>query len=56
MYEFIKSEYPMYTENYHKILFDGNEDYYWNLVKKYKSNKRIIFMTELWKDEDFDVQ
>lgn len=56
MYEFIKSEYPMYTENYHKILFDGNEDYYWNLVKKYKSNKRIIFMAELWKDEDFDVQ
>lgn len=48
MYEWIKREYPIYTENYAQILFEGNEEYYTDLVKKYQNHKRIIFMSELW--------
>lgn len=48
MYEWIKREYPIYTENYAQILFEGNEEYYTELVKKYQNHKRIIFMSELW--------
>ncbi len=50
IYARIQSEYPMYADNYHKILFEENEDYYQDLVRRYKNNKQIIFMTELWEE------
>lgn len=48
MYNWVKNDYPMYAENYHKILFEADEKYYSDLVHKYKDDKRITFMSELW--------
>lgn len=39
MYEWIKRDYQVYAENYAKILFEGNEEYYTELVKKYLNHK-----------------
>lgn len=51
MYEWIKKYYPMYIENYSKILFEADEKYYIDLVKKYQNNPRITFMSELWNED-----
>lgn len=48
MFEWIKKHYPMYAEQYSKILFDADEQYYFDLVKKYQGDSRITFMSELW--------
>lgn len=48
MYEWIKRTYPMYAEQYHKILFEGDEHYYEDIVNQYKNNTRITFMAQLW--------
>lgn len=50
IYECVKARYPMYADRYFKLLFEEDEDYYFDLVKKYQSNKRIIFMSELWNE------
>ena len=48
MYEWVKRNYPLYAEHYHKILFKGDEGYYADLVRKYKNEPGITFMAELW--------
>lgn len=51
MHEWIKKNYPMYEENYSKILFEAHEKYYADLVKKYQNNPQITFMSELWNED-----
>lgn len=48
IFQWIKKEYPMYEEAYYEILYEGNEEYYADLMHKYKDCKRITFMSELW--------
>lgn len=50
IYNWIKNDYPMYEQEYHKILFEADEKYYYDLVHKYKENKQITFMSELWSE------
>lgn len=51
IYEWIKREYPTYVEVYSKIIFSRDEEYYFDLLQKYRNNKRITFMSELWNED-----
>ena len=51
MYEWVKKHYPMYADDYYKILFEADGKYYSDLVTKYKKNSKIIFMSELWSED-----
>lgn len=50
-YDWIKREYPKYTREYFKILFEGDERYYFDLKRKYQAEERITFMSELWNEK-----
>ena len=52
IYNWIKNDYPMYEREYYKILFEADEKYYYDLVHKYKENKQITFMSELWNEDE----
>ena len=48
IYNWVKKNYPQYIDKYIKILFEGDESYYKSLIEKYRNDKRITFMYELW--------
>lgn len=48
MYNWIQRNFPKYKYKYYDILFNGNETYYKDIYEKYKDNKRITFMFEMW--------
>ena len=50
MYEWVKKNYPIHADKYYKILFEADEEYYFNLVQRYQHNSRITFMSELWNE------
>lgn len=54
VYDWVKREYPTYTEQYFKILFEKDENYYFDLVQKYQTHEKIFFMSELW-DEKYNL-
>lgn len=48
IYEWIKKEHPSYLQQYYRILFDNDESYCNEIINKYKQNKRISFMFDIW--------
>lgn len=48
IFQWIQRNFPQYINEYSKILFKNNEEYYKSIVKKYSNDKRITFMFELW--------
>ena len=50
MYEWVKMHYPMYADNYAKILFEADESYYVDLVQRHQNDSQITFMSELWNE------
>lgn len=49
VYEWIQKDYPQYKEEYTKILFQQDESYYIDIMKQFNNDKRIVFMSDVWR-------
>lgn len=48
VFQWIQKRYPQYEKEYEEILFQHEETYYHNIIKKYRNDKRIVFLSEVW--------
>ncbi len=49
-FEWVKKKFPTYEEEYYKILFEGDEMYYCDILQKYRHDPRITFLTKEWNE------
>jgi DNA repair photolyase len=48
IYNWINKKYPQYVKEYEKILYRADESYYKKIIEKYRIDKHITFMFNLW--------
>lgn len=48
IYKWIQDRYPQYRKEYERILFQHDETYYHDIIKKFRNDKRIVFMRDVW--------
>jgi methylase of polypeptide subunit release factors len=48
VYQWIQDQYPQYKKEYEKILFQRDETYYYEAIERFRDDKRIVFMSDVW--------